>query len=86
MKKCYSLCQTCKGEGNNQSHNCSSCINGYSLVEDTFMCTDSLPDNTYYYDSLSNTYIKCFQSCGSCSIKGDEYDNKCITCENGYIR
>ena len=86
MKKCYSLCQTCKGEGNNQSHNCSSCINGYSLVEDTFMCTDSLPDNTYYYDSLSNTYIKCFQSCGSCSIKGDEYDNKCITCANGYIR
>ena len=56
-KKCYELCETCNGEGNEANHNCIKCISGYRHLNDfdnDHNCYRNCP--FYYYFDNSGVY------------------------------
>ena len=84
--------KTCK-------ENCYSCWDGYESCTD---CSDSqyaiLIDRTnecfppsyivdgYIYDSLTNKFLKCFESCEFCSEASENSsEQKCTSCLLGYL-
>jgi hypothetical protein len=83
-------CLFCSPESN-EINKCLSCNKDqgyYKKKED--ITSDSLYFDCYksfegYY--LSNELIleKCYETCKSCTSKGDENDNKCLDCSEPYI-
>ena len=72
----YNLCISCNIEKKyyeifNDSSNYNSFINCYNEKPDGYTLED-------------NIYKPCFHSCKNCSGIGNESDNKCISCSNGY--
>ena len=47
------------------------------------MCSDTLPDN-FYLDSNDNIYKKCYDKYKRCTQFGDETNNQCDECIDGY--
>ena len=45
---------------------------------------DTVPSN-FYFNSESNMYEECFESCKSCYGHGDQKDNNCSSCKENYI-
>ena len=39
----------------------------------------------YYLDNDSSSYKKCYKSCESCELKGDEDNHNCLQCKNEFI-
>ena len=49
-------------------------------------CYDNNTVPTYFYfNSESNIYEECFESCKSCYGRGDQTDNNCSSCKENYI-
>ena len=49
-------------------------------------CYDKNTVPTYFYfNSESNIYEECFESCKSCYGRGDQTDNNCSSCKENYI-
>ena len=73
-------CQECDFyEHNNYCYN--TCPSGTYAIEGNKLCLDSKPIG-YYLDSTK--YIKCFDSCKDCNIRGNESNNNCLECNEGY--
>ena len=95
-EKCYCpdiSCSECSMEGLNLSL-CISCNNtkGYYpiLYKDRnfypynkfYNC--SIDPQGYYFDANDSFYKPCYFSCKTCNVKGDEMNNNCLECNNGY--
>jgi hypothetical protein len=87
FKHCYSGCLTCTGAGTATQHNCSKCLSGFSsLIDDSTTCLPN--DGTvegFYYNSSSNKFEKCYNSCFECSAAGDSAVNNCTRCKDGFF-
>jgi hypothetical protein len=83
--KCYQSCDKCTQHGTSTDHQCTKCKVGYYPTEDklTNCYTNDLIPN-YYLDSNLKQFRKCYLSCGSCNGLGNDADNKCKACYNGY--
>ena len=78
-------------------NNCNECLNNYEYYK---LCFDICPENTYpkineflcldkkpkgyYLDNDIHQYNLCYQTCKDCKLKGNETNNNCIECKNGY--
>ena len=82
-KKCYDSCPEYKFEYNN---NClSDCpSNTYRFFTYRNICLESL-NESYYLDEIDKIYKLCYENCKKCYGKGDELNNNCIECKNGFI-
>ena len=85
-KICFNTCKTCRQSGNDNTHNCDECINGYKFINDSL----GIPNNCYvncvhnYYFDEYNKY-KCTES-NSCTSRYNKLiaiKKKCIDdCRN----
>ena len=72
-----------------QYDQCISCNdNYYPILSDTsniysYINCYQNPEG-YYLDINESFYKKCYFSCETCIIKGDEENHNCITCDNNY--
>ena len=98
FRVCSLSCGSCSSHPNESSNkdNCDSCdhSSGYYESEDSY--TDDKGNilyncyrgsvNGYYLDKTTQPYMykKCYSSCETCSVKGDDTYHKCLTCKSGY--
>ena len=76
-KKCYDTCAKCSGK---YSNSCTQCTEGYHFIyNQTGVCVLDKPDDCYY-DEEDDTYKKCYETCSSCSRKGDKDNHFCTEC------
>ena len=88
-RQCNEACKTCQGELNEitGSTNCIECnVDYFPYSNDPTNCTDSQPEGYYLFisDTGEKSYDKCYKSCKTCSIGGDDDYNNCNTCLKGY--
>jgi hypothetical protein len=92
-EECYPRCLTCERGGDDLHNNCSSCIlddenNTYLwwIVDNPGQCITSgeAPNNTYL-NTENNTYLYCYERCGSCTELGNETDHKCTSCARDIV-
>ena len=90
--QCYSTCKTCSARGNEENHNCDTCIANYLFIstsEDKYAVEKNcyeVCNNNYYFDSTHGYY--CGDACPT-TFKLIEKKNKCIdfcTNDNTYIK
>ena len=93
FEKCQTGCYYCS-EG--ASSGCTSCDNNnhyYQKLSDkgqsTFECFYHLDTDDFYYLNIDETTNKayldeCYTSCKTCSAAGEEGNNNCDTCKDGY--
>ena len=71
-KKCHDLCQTCNKGSNSKSNNCVTCIDSYSLTQDSnCILTKTMPVG-YYLNTTINKFISCNNNPNYCTS-----DTKC---------
>ena len=78
---------------------CHLCKEGYSFAYGTDMCmkTEELEEEPFYVNNITiktgdnkteeidvKIFHPCYKLCKKCREKGDFYDNKCISCIDGY--
>ena len=51
-------------------------------VDIYFKCYKGLEG--YYLDEKKLIYKKCYSTCGTCEIKGDNFTHNCLTCKKEY--
>ena len=82
-KICYDECPAIKFEYNNTCY--SNCPNNtYSFYIKRKECLEELLEN-FYLDENDNIYKVCYENCKNCYGKGDEINNNCKECINGFI-
>ena len=54
------------------------------LILEIYICVDNIPENYYYLDNNDNIYKKCYEKCKRCSKNGNETNNECNECQDGY--
>ena len=78
-------------------NNCNECLNRYEYynlcfdicpgntypIIDEFLCLDKKPKG-YYLENSINKYKPCYELCSDCNEEGNEINNNCIECKNGY--
>ena len=86
--KTNTVCKDCPSE-NNADNLCSTCNDGYypkkeESSNDLKNCYNSvtIPSN---YILISDQYERCYDSCKSCTAKGNENVHKCEECKDGYL-
>ena len=87
--KCNEKCKTCV----NNKNNCIQCNNdkGYyydiNLTKSLCFKKEDLNDTAYFINNENNEYFWdfCYENCLSCNEKGNENDNKCLSCKNNFI-
>ena len=78
----------------NNCHDCSYKYEYYRLCFDIcpentypkineFLCQDKKPKG-YYLDNNIHQYNLCYETCKDCKLNGNEINNNCIECKNGY--
>jgi len=61
-QKCFELCKSCDGAGNEANHNCNQCIDGYIFLNDKENDKNCYREcEHYYYYGESNVY-KCTEN------------------------
>ena len=87
---CDIKCENCSLESNKYNL-CISCNNDKNFYE---KFNDSLNNNSFIncYNEAPEGYIlenriykPCYYTCRTCSGYGDEKDNRCISCKDGYV-
>ena len=53
------------------------------LINSSKTCSETIPKN-FYYDSTNEIYKQCFNTCESCYGQGDDINNNCLKCKNGF--
>jgi len=84
--QCYETCKNCIEEGTKTDSKCTECSDlAYPLEDDSSKCyfEDDIPEN-YFLDKTNKKISKCYQTCKTCTGKGNNMDNKCIECKNNY--
>ena len=85
---CYETCKTCSIYGNEEEHNCLTCISKHYLIYNTTNCVNKefALANNYYFNKTFGQYVKCDKACNTCvgGLIGD--NTNCIKCneEEGY--
>ena len=82
----FEKCLTCPREAfNNQL--CSKCNSNYYKIEndplnigDYFNCYNEAPKG-YFFDESDSMYKKCYDTCETCEIKGNNESHKCLKCD-----
>ena len=78
-------------------NNCNDCSNKFEYYNicfsqcpeytytkiNEFLCLDKKPKGYYFENSISK-YKQCFELCSDCILKGNDINNNCIECKNGY--
>ena len=91
--ECHGSCQECYGaaELNSPDTNCISCKEDFHKVEyfPTYCKSKDNDDdqsflNNYYLDN--EIYRKCQRFCETCNYGGNDDDNNCTTCKEGYFQ
>ena len=59
LKPCYKNCKECYGEGNENMHNCKTCIENYTFINDSFYNEKNCYPKCeyYYYFDINNNYF-----------------------------
>ena len=86
-RKCYERCKKCERRGDNNDHKCTECSNGYYLLENTQFCYQSindLPSINYFLDIENNIFKKCHDNCKKCEKLGNNDENYCTECKEGF--
>ena len=79
----YNLCTSCNtDEGYYPVEN-----ENYTLFHGFVECynNDTKPIN-FYYNTSSNKYKICYETCLTCDGDGDEFNNNCLTCDYNHIK
>ena len=89
FEKCDVSCKYCN-DNNNDEPRCTVCdkenkyypLETTSEDETTFQCfhkdNKPPPSKTFLYNEQ---YVYCYESCATCSAKGEENDSKCLSCD-----
>ena len=83
IRVCHPRCLDCNDvDGNDNNHQCTICVEGYFLIEDTYNCKtkQEMKGTNYYFDEITQKFKKCYEDCKTCSTRGDLIDMKCDTC------
>ena len=81
-KKCLDACTEQQFEYYNMCFD--NCPSGtHKLLDNRRICVNIIPDN-YYLDNADDIYKKCYPTCKKCSQLGDETNNQCNECIDGY--
>ena len=81
-KKCVNSCTNQQFEYNNKCYD--DCPSGTKrLFNIKRICAETIPEN-YYLDNNDNIYKKCYDKCKKCSQLGDDTNNQCDECKDGY--
>ena len=85
-KKCSSPCLECSDNYISYNDmNCISCINNYTITEDTNSCYDYIPIN-YFKDNNNNILRRCHPLCTKCfNVSHNDSEMNCLQCEYGYF-
>jgi hypothetical protein len=83
-KSCYISCATCSGTGTATNHMCQLCKTGYYNLEDNNTLCYLSTDNIVGYYFNRDVFSLCYNSCASCSTKGNSVDQVCNTCKANY--
>ena len=87
---CYKVCETCYDcNGNEIEHKCQQCVSGYyKKVDGNNNCYTEEEKRqlfpNYFLNKDINKFDKCYFSCGTCRLKGNNYKHKCDTCAENY--
>ena len=92
IKNCrcnYTICKSCPNLPLNDTF-CSECNPGYYPIKNDiysyndkyFKCYEN--PKGYYLDNDESKYKKCFITCKTCEIKGDNNIHNCIECDDKY--
>jgi hypothetical protein len=86
FKKCYSTCTQCTQVGDANDNRCTTCAYGYSKIIDkpTNCVPSNVPIPGYFLDSNNNTFTKCYNTCKTCNIAGDDHNNQCTACKDKF--
>ena len=95
--KCHNNCLRCNDRGIDSDQNCTLCKHGLAIKEDEEEVNKKLgkfgnncynyPIDFYYLNTSINLeyrLIKCYNSCNTCSGKGNESNHNCLTCRENY--
>ena len=89
---CPNMCRTCDSDSVN-ANLCIECNNdnfyykaeNYNGNTDKYVaCFSSAPEG-YYFDSGSEQYKMCYQSCKTCNELGDDGVHKCTSCIDSFF-
>ena len=82
-KKCYDSCPEYKFEYNNYC--LTDCPNNtYRFFTNRYICLETL-NESYYFDEKDNIYKICYENCKRCNGEGNDINNNCIECKDGFI-
>ena len=57
----------------------------YIANNNKYFCLDKSIENNYYYDNHIQMYRECYNTCKRCTKGGNEINNNCIECRNGFM-
>ena len=82
-------CLTCPPEAL-KNHLCTKCNNDYYPIENDesnigeyINCYKEQPKG-YYLDKNNSLYKKCYYSCETCEIEGNNIIHNCLTCQDNF--
>ena len=81
--KCNPTCNECSSIGDNNKHNCTSCVKNHHFFEKEVgncIMEGTQPIN-YFFEEKNNSYKECFEKCRTCSKYKDENSENCLTCD-----
>ena len=82
---CYESCATCSHYGTTVNHNCIECKDNFYLFNSSYC----YPSNTslvgYYFNDISEQFLKCAESCYTCYSHQEGNDTNCFICKEGYV-
>ena len=84
IKKCHEKCSSCtKGYDNsNNEMNCQSCITGTYFQNSTSTNCITRPEKYYVENGI---LFPCHKNCLTCDKGGDDNNNNCKSCIDGYF-
>ena len=86
VNECYEGCFSCSEKGNSDDNKCSGCLeekNYYPFYNTPNNCAKE-PDK--YYKDENNKWQSCYETCQTCTMKGTEETNNCLTCIPNYFK
>jgi hypothetical protein len=86
FSKCYDSCMMCKQAGDQTNNNCTTCKDGFAihpLQQGNCTPITSIFDG-YTYDTASKSFVKCYDSCSTCSKPGSSTDHNCLKCKDSF--
>ena len=82
--KCYKECPNGTILSSSDEFLCIKADCVYYDIDKT-ECFKKIPEGYYIYDEKEKIIDKCHQKCKTCNKKGDDDNNNCTTCKNGYF-